>query len=188
MSARIQLKEKKKFLKWFMKNYPMKRRESMWILNYLLNHDIVLNKTHFVEYAGETPRGIKIVSREVEHDSFRFYKDGIESQDPEKAFHEIRLNWHSDLYVELVFPNPYAHLPFVNIVEDNPYARWNDMMNEEFERYIDNALDYFQLSSAKQALIDEIDTSLLENDSASFYRLTQVLKEIDHELDSLSHK
>lgn len=40
MYSRVQLKDKKKFLKWFLQSYQMKRRESMWILNYLLNHDI----------------------------------------------------------------------------------------------------------------------------------------------------
>ena len=57
MYSRVQLKDKKKFLKWFLQRYQMKRRESMWILNYLLNHDIVLNKTKFVEEANKTPRG-----------------------------------------------------------------------------------------------------------------------------------
>lgn len=43
------LEEKKNFISWFIQNYQLKRRESLWILNYLLNHEILLKNIHLIE-------------------------------------------------------------------------------------------------------------------------------------------
>jgi len=38
MTASVSVMEKKEFVRWFLKRYQMKRRECVWILNYLLSH------------------------------------------------------------------------------------------------------------------------------------------------------
>ncbi|MDU3405334.1 MAG: YpiB family protein, partial [Enterococcus faecalis] len=45
----VSLSEKKKFLTWLVNTVPFGRREVLWILNYLLTHDAILNNVHFVE-------------------------------------------------------------------------------------------------------------------------------------------
>ena len=32
-------------------NYQLKQRECVWILNYLMSHDQLMHKVHFVEHA-----------------------------------------------------------------------------------------------------------------------------------------
>lgn len=182
---RIQLKDKKKFIKWFLESFQMKRRESLWILNYLLNHDIVLNKTKFVENVHTTPRGIRMATAGVEDPSFHFYKDGVEYSDPEKAFHEVRLNWHSDLYIELVFPDSWMTEEFISIVEDNPFSTWNEMISDEFSERIDNEIDRFQLVERRDELLEEIDSALSEDQRDSFIVLTKELKEVEDSLEKL---
>ena len=49
MHSNVSNTDKKHFLKWFTQNYILKRRESLWILDYLYSHDIILEKTHFVQ-------------------------------------------------------------------------------------------------------------------------------------------
>ena len=49
MGSSVSNREKKDFLKWVTSNYVMKRRESLWILEYLFSHNLMLEKTQFVE-------------------------------------------------------------------------------------------------------------------------------------------
>ena len=58
MHSKVTNTDKKHFLKWFTQNYELKRRESLWILDYLYSHDIMLEKTHFVQNVDQTSRGI----------------------------------------------------------------------------------------------------------------------------------
>ena len=39
-------------------NYQLKQRECVWILNYLMSHDQLMHKVHFVEHAKYCPRGL----------------------------------------------------------------------------------------------------------------------------------
>ena len=51
MAAPISVNEKKEFVRWFLNNYQLKRRECVWILNYLMSHDQLMEKVHCVENA-----------------------------------------------------------------------------------------------------------------------------------------
>ena len=43
-------------------------------------------------------------------ESFLFYKEGTKFDNPEVAFHDMRLHWKEDCYVELDFPNAYKSM------------------------------------------------------------------------------
>lgn len=184
MYNRVQLKDKKVFLKWFLERYQLKKRESMWILNYLLNHDIVFNKTKFVEKADHTPRGISMGTVGVDNAAFRFYKDGVTFDHPEQAFHEVRLNWHTEIYIELFFKDAELSPEYAKVLEDNPYAKWNDLVPEELNQQVDDAMDSFYLQEKKQKLLDEIDYALETDNRKDFYDLTENLKNIEIKLEN----
>ena len=75
MATPVSVNEKKEFIRWFLNNYQLKRRECVWILNYLLSHDQLMEKVHFVEHAEYCPRGIVMSTQCVDDVPFRFYKD-----------------------------------------------------------------------------------------------------------------
>ncbi|EKU94017.1 Uncharacterized conserved protein [Alloiococcus otitis] len=183
MPNRIKLEDKKAFIKWFTETQQVRRRESLWILNYLLNHDIVLNKSHFVDYAHATPRGIRIAAANTQGRSFLFYKGGIEYEDPEKAFHEIRMNWHEPLYIEVDFVGKNISPAYVKVLEDNPYARWNDRVPADLVVQVEDALDNFQLNVRKEEIHQAIDQALQEDDKETFYKLSQELIDINNYLN-----
>ncbi|WP_161878881.1 ReoY family proteolytic degradation factor [Alkalibacterium sp. MB6] len=184
MYSRVQLKEKKKFLKWFLQRYQMKRRESMWILNYLLNHDIVLNKTRFVEDVEHTPRGIRMATVGTEDEPFRFFKDGQVFDHPEQAFHEVRLNWHTDLYIELVFQDAILSPEYAAVLEDNPFSKWNDRIPKEVDQQVDEAIDYVYLQEQRQLLMDDIDKALETDNRDQFYTLAKELSALERQLEN----
>ena len=61
MATPVSVNEKKDFIRWFLNHYQLKRRECVWILNYLISHDQLMEKVHFVEQAQYCPRGIDYV-------------------------------------------------------------------------------------------------------------------------------
>ena len=54
-------------------------------------------------------------------ESFLFYKEGTKFDNPEVAFHDMRLHWKEDCYIELDFPNAYKSMVSFAVLENNPY-------------------------------------------------------------------
>lgn len=46
MQTPVSVNEKKDFIRWFLNHYQLKRRECVWILNYLMSHDSLMEKVH----------------------------------------------------------------------------------------------------------------------------------------------
>ncbi|WP_027107498.1 ReoY family proteolytic degradation factor [Lacticigenium naphthae] len=187
MKWTIPLEQKKKFLSWFLENNQLKRRESMWILNYLLNHDIVLNKVHFVERADKTPRGIIMSTIESDADSFLFSKEGVAFDNPEQAFHEVRLNWHQDLYIELIFNDAWTSSEYLGVLEDNPYFDWNDTIPMQVKQKATLGISEYELLQQRDLLLSHIDKALENKNKESFAVLSQELIEIEKKLEEHKH-
>ncbi len=185
MSESVSNAKKKHFLKWFTKNFELKRRESLWILDYLFNHDIMLEKTHFVEQAKKAPRGIYMSVTGSDNPAFHFYKNGHTFEDAMQGFHDIRLNWSSQLYIEIDFQDAWIYPEYLAVLEDNPYAKWNDSVSTELEKTMDDALTYETLNIAREDILDKIDASLLNGEEESFNALTSELIEIEHKIDQV---
>ncbi len=188
MSIQISLEAKKIFLSWFLDRHQLKRRESMWILNYLLNHDIVLNKVHFVEAAEKTPRGMMMSTTGMSNEPFLFYKNGTVFSDPEQAFHEVRLNWQEEMYIELIFSNPWKSAEYLTVLEDNPYFKWNETISEKLIEEVELALETLSLTERKQNTLHQIDLSLEEEDREKFIQLSNQLKKIEDDLKNEQKK
>lgn len=183
MNVSVTNEKKKRFLKWITTNFNLKRRESLWILDYLFNHDIMLEKTHFVEDVNKAPRGIYMSVQDNHNPAFLFYKNGHTFKDAMQAFHEIRLNWSSPLYIEIEFENAWASPEYLAVLEDNPNAKWNDNVPKELVEQMDEALVYETLMIVRQELLDKIDESLTEGHEEKFTDLTKSLFKIDQKIN-----
>lgn len=184
MGIKVSLEDKKIFLSWFLENYQLKRREAMWILTYLLNHDTMMKKVHFVEHAEKTPRGMMLSTVDTEIDPFLFYKEGLVLSDPEQAFHEVRSNWKDDLYLELMFDNQLMTPEYVAVLEDNPFFKWNDQVDEQMTKEVDQLLEHVNLVNRKKQILQEIDLALEGNDKQIFRSLVKELNELEQQMDN----
>lgn len=119
MQTPVSVNEKKDFIRWFLNHYQLKRRECVWILNYLMSHDSLMEKVHFVEQAEFCPRGIIMSTHCVEEVPFRFYKENVMTTDAEKSFHDIRLNKQQDLFIQLNFRSAYSSPEYAAVLESN---------------------------------------------------------------------
>lgn len=174
----VNVSDKKNFLVWVVNNLSFKKREVIWILNYLINHEAILNNVHFIERADKTPRGLKIVANEIDDRPIMLYLAEKKFIDTDQVFHEIRMNWKADLYLECVFDDSWQNSQYLSILEDNPYARWNEQVSGEI---IESLNDYFA-NEEKQAKIDllyqQIDASLESDDYEGFLKLTNELNRL----------
>lgn len=172
------LENKKKFIAWFLKEYTLPRRESLWILNYLLNHEILLKNVHFVQEVEKTPRGMMFSIDAKPTESFYYYKQSACFDNPEQAFHDLRLNWKEDCYVEFKFENAYQMLVSFGVFEENPFASSVEEENVELE----NAIQSIQLESYKYYLIHQINQALEEENPIAFEKYSQKLQDVEKAL------
>ncbi|MFZ3588670.1 ReoY family proteolytic degradation factor [Bacillus sp. DJP31] len=178
MATPVSVNEKKEFIRWFLNNYQLKRRECVWILNYLMSHDQLMNKVHFVEQAQYCPKGIIMSTHCVDDVPFRFYKENVMTTDAEKSFHDIRLNRDEDIYIQLNFRESYHSSHFVLVLEENPFMPKHLQINEKDKQLAEKFLEESIFSFQRDKLLLLIDDALDQQNQDEFLRLTGLLKRL----------
>ncbi|WP_433742833.1 ReoY family proteolytic degradation factor [Falsibacillus pallidus] len=178
MATPVSVNEKKDFIRWFLNHYQLKRRECVWILNYLMSHDSLMEKVHFVQDAQYCPKGLIMSTHCVDDAPFRFYKENIMTTDAEKSFHDIRLNREEEIFIQLNFRSSQASHQYVAVLEENPFlpnpVRISEKDKDEAEAFLQESLLSFQ----KEKLLKQIDEALDQHDQDSFKRLSAQLKKL----------
>jgi uncharacterized protein YpiB (UPF0302 family) len=178
MTASVSVGEKKQFVRWFLQSHKMKRRECIWILNYMLSNEELLEKTHFVEEAHYCPRAMVMSSTESKEIPFRFYKGNLMTADAEKSFHDLRLNPDDDLYVQLNFPNRPPSPLYLLVLEENPYMPKNASITEEDREIAEGLLKASLSAFQEESVLKRIDEALDANDREKFFELSALLHSI----------
>jgi len=176
LTASISVVDKKAFVRWFLKNHQLKRRECVWILNYLLSNDEILERVHFVEEAHYCPRAIVMSTIESNGVPFRFYKGNIMTADAEKAFHDLRLFPSDDMYIQLNFPNVPPDSHYLAVLEDNPYLPEFLHISEKDRLLAEELLRNSMLNFQQEKLLSQIDEALDNGDKEKFFELSNLLQ------------
>ncbi|MFS0781392.1 ReoY family proteolytic degradation factor [Bacillus sp. 1P06AnD] len=177
MAAPVSVNEKKEFIRWFLNHYQLKRRECVWILNYLMSHDQLMKNVHFVEDAQYCPRGLVMAAHCVEEAPFKFYKSNVMTTDAEKSFHDIRLNRDEDIYITLHFRSAYSSYHYAAVLEKNPYLPEKAESNEKDKMIAEQLLEQSLTQYQQNLLLQQIDDALDRNDIDAFKQLTDRLKQ-----------
>mgnify|MGYP002732763517 FL=1 len=180
MTSSIPIIEKKTFIRWFLKNHQLKRRECVWILNYLLSNDRLLENVHFVEEAHYCPRAMVMSS--VEHNGvpFRFYKGNVMTSDAEKSFHDLRLNPDEGIFIQINFPNIPPHLHYLAVLEENPYMPKTLHISEKDRIIAEQLLKNSMMAFQEEKILREIDEALDAGDKERFFELSNLLQALKH--------
>nr|WP_246880535.1 ReoY family proteolytic degradation factor [Sporosarcina sp. 6E9] len=168
---------KKEFVRWFLKRYKLKRRECVWILNYLLSHEQILQNVHFTDEAHYCPRAMIISTTKSESIPFRFYKGNLMTADAEKSFHDLRLHEDEKMYIQLNFPNNHSCPQYASVREENPflpsYLQVSEMDRKTAERLVEESI----AAMTKETLMKGINEALDTNDKERFITLSNLLNE-----------
>ncbi|WP_102345786.1 ReoY family proteolytic degradation factor [Bacillus sp. Marseille-P3661] len=178
MATPVSVNEKKEFVRWFLNHYQLKRRECVWILNYLMSHDQLMRNVHFVEQAQYCPRGLIMSTHCVDDVPFRFYKENVMTTDAEKSFHDIRLNRDQDIYIQLNFRSSFSCAQYVAVLEDNKFMPKHLQINEKDQLLAEKFLEQSIITFQKEKLLKLIDAALDEQNHQEFMNLTKKLNEI----------
>lgn len=180
MTSSIPIIDKKAFVRWFLKNYQLKRREGVWILNYLLSNDAMLENIHFVEEAHYCPRAIVMSSVESNGIPFRFYKGNIMTSDAERSFHDLRLNPKESMYMQLNFPNIPPSPYYLAVLEENPFMPKYLHISEKDRVIAEQLLKNSMLAFQEEKILKEIDEALDGGDKERFFELSNLLQALKH--------
>jgi uncharacterized protein YpiB (UPF0302 family) len=177
MTAMVPVATKKEFVRWFLKRYKLKRRECVWILNYLLSHEQILQNVHFTDEAHYCPRAMIISTTKSESIPFRFYKGNLMTADAEKSFHDLRLHEDEKMYIQLNFPNNHSCPHYASVREENPflpsYLQVSEMDRKTAERLVEESI----AAMTKETLMKGINEALDTNDKERFITLSSLLIE-----------
>ncbi|EMS75469.1 hypothetical protein H318_08289 [Enterococcus durans IPLA 655] len=168
----IDVREKKNFLTWMVNHVSFSQREVFWILNYLANHEAILSNVHFVEGANQANRGLQISDLSFDGEPMKLFLEGKEFTDTDQIFHEIRLNWKRPLYVECLFENAWQTREYLMILEDNPFASWDDSISEEDAELIEHYFKEKEQEARLKMLYAQIDQALEKKDKDAFLALS----------------
>lgn len=168
-------KDKRIYLIWCMQHLKFPRRETYWLLDYLLNHPALLEHIHFVEDAAKTERGLILYTKPTSAPMI-LTLEGQEFTDVDQIFHEIRLHWKQALYVEIIFEAQWQTPLYLGVLEDNPAHSWNTTIDEDVLENVDESLREFADEAKKTELLDLIDDALEQGDEELFLKLSTQLK------------
>jgi len=174
----VTVQDKKSFISWFLSEYRLKKRESTWILKYLLNHQEILEHVHFVPDAKLCPRGIVISSQCTDEQAFRFYKNHLETADAEKTFHDIRLNKHESLFIQLNFKNAHQNALYAAVLEENPFKK--ETTPDEDIEIANNILSKTLYQYQKSEYLSKIDEALDNHDEEKFRFWADKLEQLNN--------
>jgi uncharacterized protein YpiB (UPF0302 family) len=178
MATPVSVNEKKDFIRWFLNHYQLKRRECVWILNYLMSHDQLMERVHFVDQAQYCPRGLVMSTHCIDKVPFRFYKENVMTTDAEKSFHDIRLNRDEEIYIQLNFHAANQSHQYIAVLEENPFMPKHLQINDNdrvlAEQFLSASIKRFQ----KEKLLSLIDEALDQGNRSQFLLLTDQLNKL----------
>lgn len=181
MTAMVPVTAKQEFIRWFLKRYKLKRRECVWILNYLLSNEHLLANVHFTDEAHHCPRAMIISTTEVDSIPFRFYKGNLMTADAEKSFHDLRLHPDEKMFIQLNFRNSNTSPEYASVYEENPFLPDDPLTKMRDREIAKRLLEESFTAITKEMLLRKIDEALDADDKELFISLTALLNEMKNE-------
>jgi len=185
LETKISIEDKISFIKWFLHHYQLKKRESIWILNYLVNHEELLSHVHFVAEARFCPRAMIMSTHCSKGAPFRFYKKHIVTTDADKSFHDIRLHAKEPIYIQLNFLGSNKSIPYMKVLEINPYLPDDYFLTREDKQLAEDWLTYTIYNHQKEKLLDQINIALDQKDKASFDSYSKKLNHLEASFENI---
>jgi uncharacterized protein YpiB (UPF0302 family) len=183
MDGIIPVVEKKDFLRWFLKEFTLKKRECSWLLNYLMSDDDLMENVHFVEEAERCPKALIMSTNDVHTVPFCFHKYQQVTMDAEKAFHDIRMNPEEAIYIQLHFSGAKHNPNYIAVLEDNPYVPENEDLIAKQKKLAEAFLERSVQSFEEKELLRRIDEALDARDKETFLTLSQQLQHLRQHSD-----
>lgn len=171
----VSARAKKEFIRFFLTHYQLKNREGIWILNYLVSVENLLEKVHFVDDIGVCPTSIVMSTFCSDEESFLYFKGKRLSASGEVAFQDIRQHKFQDLFIQLNFQGKEFSEKYKAIREEVNMNSLKEKFEKEDIELVNNLIEHSSLTFKKQWLLNKIDEALDRKDQDTFLNLTDQL-------------
>ncbi|HET7657453.1 MAG TPA: ReoY family proteolytic degradation factor [Bacillales bacterium] len=178
MSFVVSLSDKKQFIRWFLDHFELKKRECIWLLNFLSSDDDLMENVHFIRHAEYCPKAIIMSTRCTQDVPFQYFKKHVMTVEPEKAFHDIRLYREEALYIQMNFKNHHTSPELAAVLEENPY--YDEQISDTYSELADNVIHESEKQFERNHLLHLVDMALDAEDEEWFYELTGKLYQTKH--------
>lgn len=166
--------EKRTFLINLLANSTFKKPAAGRIFKHFLEQPHLLGHVHFVSEAEYCPRGLVLSLHQTQGIPFQYFKKHVMTVDPDKAFHDIRMNAHDELYIQLNMGDSEQLTAYMRILEENPYyhAKLHDIYGHAADEVVQQSLWHVEQKRLKEAINQALD----EQDDDAFYTLVKKLQ------------
>lgn len=186
MEKWVPVSDKKKFIRWFLNQYRLKKLEVKKLFDFLLAHEQLLERVHFTDKTNPNGRTFLISTICSETKPFEFHKRSKIINHVEESIQDLRSNSKERIYIVLHFRGKMFCHPYMNVrenikqemrIEQDPPMLFRILA----DIYLDQSLLMHRLAELEQA----IDRCLESGDKVQFMQLSEEKKKIQQELDSL---
>lgn len=172
MGEAVTISAKKEFIRWFLSEFHLKKKEGTWLFNYMLSDDRLLEKVHFTDDLRNREKKVIISTVCSQATPFQFQKQSKVYYDVERAFHDIRLNPNEEVYISLHYKDCLTCPKYLAVLEGKPMegqrVTQESVMGLLAEIEMDKAIRHIR----RKKLYLEIDQALSEGNKAQFMKLT----------------
>lgn len=172
---RISKRDKKDFIRSFLKKYKVRKKECIWILNFICLKEERLDNIHFVDDASLYDNGLMIATQ-CDDSLYHFihYKNHKKTFDAEGAFHMIKENKKTPFYIELRFKNRFAQYDFIDVLYTEENTNIIPVSDEptEFTEIVNNFFIHLEYDKKINDLKQKIDDCLENGDKENFQKLS----------------
>jgi uncharacterized protein YpiB (UPF0302 family) len=175
MEQAVSINEKRTFLKWLLRRRKLVNRETVRFLLELSESSRLLPIVHFVEDVSGSRRSMTLYEEQTSSD-FVYVKESVHTHDPEKAFHDLRINHEEELFVRVVLSDDRFALEYLSVLEDGPMTL--EKVHRSYGAAADAAIRESEKHYSVARLEQAINAALDQGDRTSFYRLSEQLKKL----------
>lgn len=175
MMNTVSSEEKVKFLRWFIKNHPLKTVEATSLLNYLAYTPGIVDNVRFVSDATLYDLSVFISSVDMKETGFLYKKDSSVYTSAMPSFGDIKMNPNAILHVQCNFPFAYQSEEYFCVLEEKPDTL---SISPSEKSEVTDFCAIMVYTSAEQILQDKINFALDSKDQELFKKTMVELEKL----------
>lgn len=171
--------QKKRYIRWFLDTYELKNSRTAKILDFIANHDELLQKIYFVEDVRRLPNALIISSTDASTVSFLCRINDCYYEDVDEVIHILDTEPPDELFVRLSFNREFLCFICETVLDFKP-----DVGNKIFYHQVVRSLEeemnrkIIKKQERKADLMSLIDNALENGDKENFIKLAEQFKDI----------
>ncbi|MCO7176749.1 YpiB family protein [Sporolactobacillus kofuensis] len=171
--------QKKSFLRWVLDRHLLVNREIIWLIHYLMSNDQLLGMIHIVDDVEGCTRSMILTHPSKNKPNFRYFKASVSTGDPEKAFHDLRMNQQEEIYIELDIEDVRQSPIYFSVLEENPNNTVD--VHEKYGQLAEYTAGKAEQTFTTSRLTEAINQALDNGDKERFYVLSEQLISLNQE-------